>query len=453
MYEEGIPCLLQLCQAKVTQSEPTRKEDGMQRISYLHSVIAGCLLVGCTTTGYTAAVYRPDPVAESVVQQYVHEVALLGRESESHGVWLQSEARVLAQHQGTVPLPAASLTKVATTLAALQTWRPTHEFVTMVEATGPLVNGVLMGDLIIQGGSDPFFLTEDAVALRQTLQNLGLSRVAGKLVISGNFFMNFSTSPAQSGKFLKDVLAPAPKKAARKRQRGAMPTASTPLSIAGPVEVVAFAPPTQVSLVRHRSLPLFTILKRMNVYSNNTMANMFTAALGGPGVMVQRAAQAVGMPMEQLQLINGSGLGTDNQLSAHTVCAMFAAIQRLVKPAKLTVADVFPVAGLDQGTIRRRNLPVYAIVKTGSLRQVATLAGVILTRDHGPVWFALMNQGANVWGFRTQQDLLLQNLVTRWGAAEPPPPTFRPTTGFAPSPAVPDFSRNDILMRAKLGGG
>ena len=33
--------------------------------------------------------------------------------------------------------------------------------------------------------------------------------------------------------------------------------------------------------MRHRSLPLFKILKRMNVYSNNAMAEMFTAALGG----------------------------------------------------------------------------------------------------------------------------------------------------------------------------
>ena len=45
----------------------------------------------------------------------------------------------------------------------------------------------IAGDLIVQGGGDPFFVTEDALALRQSLQELGLKRVTGKLIISGNF--------------------------------------------------------------------------------------------------------------------------------------------------------------------------------------------------------------------------------------------------------------------------
>ena len=86
-------------------------------------------------------------------------------------------------------------------------------------------------------------------------------------------------------------------------------------------------------------------------------------------------------------------------------------------------------------------------MKTGTLRQVATLAGVILTRTHGPVWFALLNQGGNLWGFRTQQDVLLQYLIARWGAADPPPASFTPTNPLT------DTIRNDILVRTKTGGG
>jgi D-alanyl-D-alanine carboxypeptidase/D-alanyl-D-alanine-endopeptidase (penicillin-binding protein 4) len=111
------------------------------------------------------------------------------------------------------------------------------------------------------------------------------------------------------------------------------------------------------------------------------------------------------------------------------------------------VADVFPVAGIDRGTIRRRHLPVYTVVKTGTLRRVATLAGVILTRAHGPVWFALLNQGSNLWGFRTQQDALLQYLIVHWGAADPPPASFISTGPLT------DTVRNDIVMRTKTGGG
>jgi D-alanyl-D-alanine carboxypeptidase/D-alanyl-D-alanine-endopeptidase (penicillin-binding protein 4) len=311
---------------------------------------------------------------------------------------------------------------------------------------GPIHDGILRGDLIVQGGGDPFFVTEDALALRQSLQALGLKRVMGKLIISGNFFMNFTTNPALSGKLLKQVLSPPPPPVGRKRQR-VMVAASQGLTIAGPVEVVSFCPPVHVSLVRHRSLPLFKILKRMNVYSNNAMAEMFTAALGGLPLMVQQASYAASVPIADLHLINGSGLGPANQLSARTVCALFSAIHRLVTPARLTVADVFPVAGIDGGTIRRRHLPVYTVVKTGTLRHVATLAGVILTRTHGPVWFALLNQGGNLGGFRMQQDALLQYLIAHWGAAAPPPTAFIPTNPWT------DAIRNDILVRTKTGGG
>jgi len=418
----------------------------MQLISSAGVIVLWMVLVGVPSTGRAAPAGQPDPVAQTAVQQYVNGVAEMGDDEDQHGVWLQSEQRVLAYHQGTVPLPVASLTKVATTLAALRAWGPTHQFVTLVEATGPIQDGVLRGDLVVQGGGDPFFVTEDALVLRQSLQQLGLKRVTGKLIISGNFFMNFTTNPALSGKFLKHVLSPPPRRVARTRRRTAAPE-SQQLTIAGAVEVVSFGPPTRASLVRHRSFSLIKILKRMNVYSNNAMAEMLTAALGGPPNMVRLAALAASVPAHDLRLINGSGLGPENQLSARTVCALFAAIHRLVTPARLTVADVFPVAGVDRGTIRRRHLPVYTVVKTGTLRNVATLAGVILTRTHGPVWFALLNQGENLWGVRAQQDALLQSLIERWGAANPPPASFIPTGPWT------DTTRNDILVRRKAGGG
>jgi D-alanyl-D-alanine carboxypeptidase/D-alanyl-D-alanine-endopeptidase (penicillin-binding protein 4) len=418
----------------------------MRLVSRAGVVTVWMILVGLPATGHTGPASRLDPVAQTAVQHYVSEVAELGLDAEYHGVWLQSEAGLLAYHQGTVPMPAASLTKVATTLAALRAWGPAYQFVTLVDTTGPIQDGILRGDLIVQGGGDPFFVTEDALALRQSLQELGLKRVTGKLIISGNFFMNFTTNPALSGKLLKQVLSPPPPPVGRKRHRVVV-SASQGLTIAGPVEVVSFCPPIHVSLVRHRSLPLFKILKRMNVYSNNAMAEMFTAALGGLPHMVQQASYAASVPAADLHLINGSGLGSANQLSARTVCALFSAIHRLVTPARLTVADVFPVAGIDRGTIRRRQLPVYTVVKTGTLRHVATLAGVILTRTHGPVWFALLNQGGNLGGFRTQQDALLQYLIAHWGAAAPPPTAFIPTSSWT------DAIRNDILIRTKTGGG
>ena len=227
----------------------------MRLVSSTDAIVVWMVLVGLPATGRTGPAIRFDPVAQTAVQRYVNEVADLGLDAEYHGVWLQSEEGILAHHQGTVPMPAASLTKVATTLAALRTWGPTYQFVTLVDATGPIQDGVLRGDLIVQGGGDPFFVTEDALALRQSLQELGLKRVTGKLIISGNFFMNFATDPALSGKLLKQVFSPPLKRTGRKRHRVVV-LEGQGLTIAGPVEVVSFCPPVQASLVRHRSLPL-----------------------------------------------------------------------------------------------------------------------------------------------------------------------------------------------------
>lgn len=74
----------------------------------------------------------------------------------SQGVWIQTQDTLLANHQGTMPLPAASITKVATSLAVLKKLGPDHRFETKIGYIGTLQNGELNGDLVIEGGADPF---------------------------------------------------------------------------------------------------------------------------------------------------------------------------------------------------------------------------------------------------------------------------------------------------------
>ena len=91
-----------------------------------------------------------------------------------------------------------------------------------------------------------------------------------------------------------------------------------------------------------------------------------------------------------------------------------------------------------------------AVLLNPKLEPIGTLSKQDLenaTSFHGPVWFALLNQGGNLWGFRTQQDTLLQYLIAHWGAADPPPASFMPTSPLA------DTIRNDIVVRTKTGGG
>ena len=413
-----------------------------KRPRYLASAAVWLVLLSLVLTPATTLPEEHDRAARQALQRYLAGVAKHGKTQNAQGVWLQSAQSVLLHHRGDVPLPAASLTKVATTLAALRTWGPLHRFPTLIGAIGTISEGVLHGDLVVYGGSDPFFVWEDAIVLGNTLEQAGITRVDGRLLIVGRFYMNFVMEPAKAGSLLKRGLNAAvwPKSAKAQYRNLPKGTPKPHVAISGPVKV-AKAPDGQTRLIRHRSLPLFDILKRMNIYSNNAMAEMLTIAVGGSGKMRQVAAQATGVSKNELRLNNGSGLGKSNQISPRAVCALFMAIHNLLQPDGLSISDVFPVAGRDDGTIEHRKLPSHAVVKTGTLGNVSTLGGVIFTRKHGPVWFALLNQGSNRSALRVHQDTLLTSLTQSWGGLDDPPAPFKPFD------FVMEFERDTILTR------
>ncbi|MUL36749.1 D-alanyl-D-alanine carboxypeptidase [Gloeocapsopsis dulcis] len=395
-------------------------------------------------------VLTPDahPFAANTVQEYLRQLEATGLVSNAQGIWLQSGPVLLANNQGTEPLPAASITKVATSLAALKTWGSNHQFETLVGATGPIINGVLQGDLVIQGGGDPFFVWEEAIALGNSLNRMGIKQIRGNLVISGNFAMNYKTNPLQAGQLLQQAINAKTWSREATAQYLTMPqgTPRPQVAIAGTVQVTSLPNPKQILLVRHRSLPLSEILKEMNIYSNNEMSEMLAQNLGGAQVVQSTAATAAGVPSQEIQLINGSGLGVENRISPRAACAMLMAIQRELLPSQLSVADLFPVSGRDRrGTMEARRIPQAAVIKTGTLRDVSALAGVLPTRDRGLVWFAIINRGTNVEGLRARQDQLLQRLLTQWQVASTTPAAITPKSLNSTPIPLGAASRNEIL--------
>jgi serine-type D-Ala-D-Ala carboxypeptidase/endopeptidase (penicillin-binding protein 4) len=372
----------------------------------------------------------PDPVAEAVMQQQLNALASLGFPANNQAIWLQMGRQTLAEHQGTTPLSAASLTKIATTLAALTTWGPEHQFETIVSTNGKLQNGVLQGDLIVQGGGDPFFVWEEAIALGNALNQVGVRQVTGDLIITGNFEMNFEPNAAFSGALLKQGLNAALWGGEATTQYGKLPvgTPRPQVAINGGVRVESNLPSNQLTpLIRHQSLPLVTILKAMNIYSNNAMSEMLANSLGGASVVAQTAAKVAQVPRDEIQIYRGSGLGLENQISPRAVVAMLMAIQQNLQQHKLNLADLFPVAGADGGTLEGRRTPASAVVKTGTLNEVSAFAGVLPTRDRGLVWFAMINLGSGDIGiFHNQQDLLLERLQIAWGRPSTLPVAVQP---------------------------
>lgn len=408
------------------------------------TLIAGPGIPGLAIAG------EPDQIAETILKQYIKDLTAKGNPEKGQGVWIQSGPLVLASNQGTVPLPAASLTKIATSLAALQTWGPFHQFETLVSATGPIKEGVLQGDLVIAGGGDPMFVWEEAIAVGNALNKMGIKHVSGNLIIAGKFSMNFQPDPGISGEMLKEAFDARNWGTEAEFVYSSLPagTAKPQLAIAGGVKIQKKSSVgNKILLLRRRSLPLAEILRQMNIYSNNEIAEMLAEGVGGAQAVKQIAAAAAQVPPEEIEIINGSGLGQENRISPRAACAMYIAIQRYLLPYQLTIADLFPVSGRDGGTLDYRQIPKDTTIKTGTLSDVSALAGALPTRERGLIYFAIINRGYDVDGFRIQQDILLQRLQKQWGAAPQTPfaITARPINDPLFS-SLGAANRNEILF-------
>ena len=82
--------------------------------------------------------------------------------------------------------PPASVAKTVTTLYALETLGPAYRFQTRLVATGPVEEGAVKGDLVLQGGGDPTLDTDALAALARDLKSYGIERVAGRFLVDAS---------------------------------------------------------------------------------------------------------------------------------------------------------------------------------------------------------------------------------------------------------------------------
>ena len=350
------------------------------------------------------------------IEAYLQKLNGSGIDLERQGIWIQSDRMNPIENRGKTPLPAASLTKIATTLASLEKFGAKHQFVTNIYVLGEISNGIVEGDLIVEGSGDPFFVWEEAIAIGNTLERLGISKINGNLLVTDRFYMNYQDRALQAGELLKQGLNRQLWQGEITGQYSQMPvgTKQPEVAIAGSVKLTDKIPSDARLLVAHQSLPLTEILRQMNIYSNNKMAQILADLVGGAAAVARISVETASFSPTEIELINGSGLGEENQISPHAVCQMLMAIDRLLQPHSLSAADLFPTAGRDfVGTLQGRGLPTGTTIKTGTLNNVSALAGVV-SSNRGNVYFSIINYGSQIDYFRQQQDILLNQLVQTW---------------------------------------
>src|SRR5690349_24627 len=128
----------------------------------------------------------PDPVAQ-LQQSIVSATRMPGVSRAAWGIAVQSldrRERLVTLNPGTLLVPAsvAKLVSVATAADAVG-WD--YCYTTTMRATGPIVNGVLQGDLIVVGSGDPSIggrAGDDFTSWVQALKTAGIRRIEGRVI-------------------------------------------------------------------------------------------------------------------------------------------------------------------------------------------------------------------------------------------------------------------------------
>ena len=359
-----------------------------------------------------------------------------GGGSGALAVDLDSGRQIFASRPDAARMPA-SVNKLFTTATALVLYGPDGHLTTRALGdVGVDPGGVLIGNLYLKGGGDPYFGSAQAAALADELfYDQGLREVTGRVVgdesafdglrgtISEGYRVTSEVGPlsaltfnrGRSGKRRPWFQKSPARFAAREftkalRRRGV---------VVGGATKVGRTPEGALSLVEQRSATLAQLSRLTNVPSDNFNAEMLIKGLGAEfgttgstsagTVVVRRTMAGFGLSP---RLVDGSGLSRGNRTSPREV------VQLLEHMTSETAGPAFeaslPVAGRS-GTLsdrmRRTAARDRCQAKTGTLRDVSALAGYCTTTGDAHVAFAILMNGVYPYSARRLQDRMLSALA------------------------------------------
>jgi D-alanyl-D-alanine carboxypeptidase/D-alanyl-D-alanine-endopeptidase (penicillin-binding protein 4) len=191
-------------------------------------------------------------------------------------------------------------------------------------------------------------------------------------------------------------------------------------------------------------MPVRELIRYINVPSNNFAAEMLLKVLGerygasgttrGGAAVVREAMSALGA---RAQVADGSGLSRSDRTSPRDIVRL---LERMDDPdVAATFRSSLAVAGRT-GTVKRRMRSTAAAercrMKTGTLRDVSSLAGYCRTAGGRDIAFALMFNRARTWIEKPREDRIVAAIARLEGAPTTPvgPPEEPPASGGAGAP-------------------
>lgn len=149
----------------------------------LHRLVKGLLaglLVAASLVGHAQGPPLPLDSLETLAREGRAQVTALVVDLDNN--------RLLAALSPDTRLSPASVTKLYTAAAALRQFGPDHRFVTRLMSRGDIVDGVLLGDLVLAGSGDPGLSTAQLWTLVTRLRDQGVERIGGRVVINESLF-------------------------------------------------------------------------------------------------------------------------------------------------------------------------------------------------------------------------------------------------------------------------
>ena len=416
-------------------------------------------------------------------------------------------ARTLLSHRPREPVNPASLAKLLTTYAALDLLGPSWQWTTPLYLDGTVRDGVLEGQLYIQGRGDPRLVIERLWQALRRIQQSGVREIRGDIVLDRSAFAptgvapgDFDGDPARPYNVQPDALLlnfhvstwsflpDAGRRVARvfndtEGPSTGRPSASVPLAMGacGDWRTALQAQPTGdgwrfdgrypiscgeqtwpladpdpasyghrliatlwreiggrlggrvrdgavpaglTPVLEMRSPPLAEVVRDINKFSNNVMAQQLFLTLARERQPESPASLAsarqtlarwvndrIGEPAPgELVIDNGSGLSREARVTARWLAHLLQ--HAWSSPVMPEFVASLPLAGVD-GTLRRSRAPAgRAHLKTGSLRDVNGLAGYVLGDDASRWVFVAVVQHPRAGAARPALDALVQWAMT-----------------------------------------
>ena len=318
----------------------------------------------------------------------------------------------------------ASNEKLYTTATALGRFGPLARLTTELLASGAVdATGLLSGNVILRGGGDPTFSSEDISTLGRAIERAGIKKISGGVIGDESRFDKRRGGPASSwgvDSYIGGSLGAlvlnrgsgdydAPGLAAARslsKQLGL-------LKISRGVAARTGVAPTDARRISLLHSPTVTDLIAMtNIPSDNFLAEMLIKNLGARFGGAGTTSSGAGVVRAYLrrfglspQISDGSGLSRGNRTSPREVVALLSAMhsgpQHAAFEKSLAVAGRSgTLAGRMNGSAAEGNCRG----KTGTLSDVSGLSGLCLAHNGHVIAFSMLMNSVSPDRARSLQD-------------------------------------------------